>query len=104
MVHANEEKVDEIGEYELVVVGSGIQINNWTGESEKFLKKFRNRLANKKVALFVSCGSACQGVEGKPKATAKARRKCLEEKAAEYNLQPVALGFFGGVYDYNKTP
>jgi menaquinone-dependent protoporphyrinogen IX oxidase len=26
----------------------------------------------------------------------------LEEKAAKYNLQPVALWLFGGVYDFNK--
>jgi hypothetical protein len=26
------------------------------------------------------------------------------KKAAKYSLQPVALGFFGGVYNYNKVP
>ena len=30
--------------------------------------------------------------------------KYIEEKAAKYNLQPVALGLFGGVYNYNKEP
>ena len=30
------------------------------------------------------------------------KTKYLEEKAAKYNLQPVALGLFGGVYDFNK--
>ena len=104
MVNAKEEKVDDISEYDLVVVGSGIQINKWTREPEKFLKKFQKQLAGKKVALFVSCGSACQAMEGKPEAMAKARRKYLEEKAAQYDLQTVALGFFGGVYNYAKVP
>jgi len=40
--------------------------------------------------------------EEKNKEIEDARRKYLEEKAAKYNLQPVALGLFGGVYDFNK--
>lgn len=34
----------------------------------------------------------------------KANRKYLDEKSAKYNLQPVAIGLFGGVYNYNKVP
>jgi menaquinone-dependent protoporphyrinogen IX oxidase len=30
------------------------------------------------------------------------KQKYLEEKAAQYNLKPVALGYFGGCYDFNK--
>lgn len=105
VVNAKEEKVKDIAEYALVVVGSGILINKWTSEPENFLKKFQKELAKKKVALFVCCGSACQAMnEGKPDVAATARRKYLDEKAAQYNLHPVALGFFGGCYNYNKTP
>ena len=105
VVNAKEEKVKAITDYDLVIVGSGIQINRWTGEPEKFLKKFQKELARKKVALFVCCGSASQALnEGKTETIEKARRKYLEEKAVQYNLQPVALGFFGGVYNYNKEP
>ena len=104
VVNAKEEKVNDIADYDLVVVGSGIQINKWTGEPEKFLKKFQKELARKKVALFVSCGSASQAITDQPEEAAKAKRKYLDEKAAQYNLQAVALGFFGGVYNYNKEP
>jgi len=38
----------------------------------------------------------------KEKEIENARTKYLEEKAAEYDLQPVALGLFGGVYNFNK--
>jgi menaquinone-dependent protoporphyrinogen oxidase len=102
VVNAKEEKVKNVAGYDLVIVGSGIQINRWTGEPEKFLKKFQKQLANKKVALFVCCGSATD--KDKPGAAEKARRKYLEEKAAKYNLHPVALGLFGGVYNYNNVP
>jgi len=106
VVNARKDKVKDIAEYELVIVGSGIQINRWTKEPEKFLKKFQKELAKKKVALFVCCGSAqpLKEEERKPEEMEKARRKYLEEKAAKYNLQPVALGFFGGIYNFNKVP
>jgi menaquinone-dependent protoporphyrinogen IX oxidase len=32
VVNAKEEKVNDITEYELVIVGSGIQFNRWTGD------------------------------------------------------------------------
>jgi len=31
VVNAKEEKVGDIAEYDLIIVGSGIQINRWTG-------------------------------------------------------------------------
>jgi len=103
-VNAKEEKVKDITPYNLIIVGSGIQINRWTSEPEDFLKKFRKQLVTKKVALFVSCGSASQLYADKPQDTAQTKIKYLDEKAAKYNLHPVALGFFGGVYNFNKTP
>lgn len=48
----------DIKEYEIVIVGSGIQINKWTGEPEKFLKKFQKELTKKSLAPFVCCGNA----------------------------------------------
>jgi menaquinone-dependent protoporphyrinogen oxidase len=106
VVNLKDEKVKDISEYELVVVGSGIQINKWTGEAEKFLKKFQKELAKKKVALFVCCGSTepLDDKVNKAESIEKARKKYLEEKAAKYNLQPIALGLFGGVYNFNKVP
>jgi len=104
VVDAKKEKVRDISEYGLVIVGSGIKINKWTSESEELLNDFQKELAKKKVALFVSCGHGCQAEnEGKPEVIAEFRGKYLEEKAAKYNLQPIALGFFGGFQDYTKV-
>ncbi len=67
VVNAKLEKVKDITEYDLVAVGSGIMINRWTSEPEKFLKKFQKELAKQKVALFVCCDSASQALnEEKP--------------------------------------
>jgi menaquinone-dependent protoporphyrinogen IX oxidase len=106
VVNLKTDKVKDIAEYELVIVGSGIQINRWTKEPEKFLKKFQKELAKKKVALFVCCGSTepLDDKTDKAESIEKARTKYLEEKAAKYNLQPIALGLFGGVYNYNRVP
>jgi menaquinone-dependent protoporphyrinogen oxidase len=104
VVDAKQEKIKDISEYDLVVVGSGIQIRKWTSEAEEFLKRFQKELATKKMALFVSCGAAGRKLnEGKPDVIANARREYLEEKAFEYNLHPIAMGLFGGIYDYNKV-
>jgi len=97
------EEIKDIAEYNLVIVGSGIEMNKWTSESERFLEKFQKELAKKNVALFVCCGHGCQALnEGKPDVIAKFKGEYLEEKAAKYNLQPTALGFFGAIYDYTK--
>lgn len=104
VVNAKEEKVRDIFEYDLVVVGSGIQINRWTGEPEDFLKKFQKELAAKKLALFVCCGSALPVNQTNPEETEATKQKYLNTKVAKYNLHPAALGFFGGIYDFNRTP
>ena len=102
IMNAKQQKIKDISQYDLVIVGSGIQINRWTGEPESFLKKHQKELARKKPALFVCCGLATD--KAKPELAERARRKYLEEKAAKYNLQPVSLGLFGGIYNYNKMP
>lgn len=102
VVDAKKEKMESIAEYDLIIVGSGIAVGKWTGEPESFLKKFQKELTGKRLALYVNCGSASEALNvGKPEVAANARRKYLEEKAAQYNLAPVALGFFGAIYNFN---
>jgi menaquinone-dependent protoporphyrinogen oxidase len=104
VVDAKKEKVKDITGFDLVVVGSGVQIGKWTGEADDFLKKQQKELASKKLALFVCCGAATPLSEGeqKTKEMDTGRQKYLEDKTVQYNLKPVALGYFGGCYDFNK--
>ena len=102
VMNAKEEKIKDISEYELVIVGSGLQMFRWTSEAEDFLKKFRNELAKKKVALFVSSMKPVLERQGKKNEVAKAWKQFLEDKAAKYRLQPISMGMFGGIIDYNK--
>jgi menaquinone-dependent protoporphyrinogen oxidase len=117
IVNAKKEKIDDISEYELVIVGSGMMWDRWIPEIEKFLEKFQKELSGKKVALFVSSGIQpliekegrlpFGNPKGKADATdpaeiiGRARKVYLEEKAAKYNLQPLALGLFGGLLGNN---
>jgi menaquinone-dependent protoporphyrinogen oxidase len=104
ILDAKKEKVQNISEFDLIIVGSGIQMGKWTKEPEDFLKRHQNELLKKKVALFVSCGGANPLSEGekKNKEFDDAKRKYLEEKSVEFKVNPVALGFFGGCYDFNQ--
>jgi menaquinone-dependent protoporphyrinogen oxidase len=105
VVDAKKETVKDIAEYDLIVVGSGIRINRWTSEPEKFLQKFQKDLMKKKLALFVSAGGQpLVEHEGNPEKIGQGKKKYLDEKVAKYGLKPVALGLFGGVWDFNKWP
>ena len=102
VVNAKDEKIKDISSYELVIVGSGMQFARWTGEAEDFLKRFQKELAQKKVALFISTMKTVTEREGKTEELKKTRKMELEDKVTKYNLQPIGLGFFGGVLDFNK--
>jgi menaquinone-dependent protoporphyrinogen oxidase len=102
VVNAKEEKVKDISQYDLIVVGSGMQMGRWTGEAEDFLKRFQKELVQKKVAIFVSSMKSVPEREGKQDELEKARKIDLDDKVAKYGLHPVATGFFGGVLDFNK--
>jgi menaquinone-dependent protoporphyrinogen oxidase len=101
---AKKEKIQSIDEFNLIIIGSGVQMGKWTSEPTDFVKKYLKELSTKKVALFVSCGGANPLSEGeqKEKELNNAKRKYLEEKAVELKVNPIALGFFGGCYDFNR--
>ncbi len=102
VANLKEEKIKEIAPYELIVVGTGVQMGRWTGEVEDFLKKHEQELAQKKMALFVSTMKTVSEREGKIADLENARKFDIENKLPKYNFQPVSVGFFGGVLNYNK--
>ena len=102
VANVKEEKITDISEYDLILVGSGMQMGKWTSEAENFLANFHKEFAYKKLALFVSTMKSVSEREGKPEDVANMRKVSLEDKVAKYNLQPIALGFFGGVLDFNR--
>ena len=103
VVNTKKEKVKDISDYDLVIIAAGLQMFRWCKESEKFLKKFQNDLRAKKTAIFVSSGArAITTYDGDTEALEVQWQKQLVNKIEEYNLSPVSLGIFGGLWDYNK--
>jgi menaquinone-dependent protoporphyrinogen oxidase len=102
VVNAQEEKIKQIAEYDLVAVGSGVACGRWVNEAEDFLKKFRKEFENKKLALFVSSVEPIAGREGNTAEVAKMHKIGLEDRVSNYGLKPVAMGFFGGIIDFNR--
>lgn len=88
-------KVTDLDNYELVIVGSGIQAHKWTKEPKKFLEKNKEVLSRKRVAIFVSCGSA-----NDPTKCDDATENYLKQVAVENpDIEFVAMGLFGPKYD-----
>jgi menaquinone-dependent protoporphyrinogen IX oxidase len=102
VANAKEEKINDISSYDLIIVGTGLQFARWTGEVEGFLKRFQKELAQKKLAVFVSTMKTVLDREEKTEELKKDRKMELEDKITKHNLQPISVGFFGGVMNFNK--
>ena len=88
----------EIQDYDLVVIGSGIQAGRWTKEPLEFIRKNTERLSYMKVALFVVSGYATNP-ENHETVQTEYLDKIVEENPG---LKPIATAFFAGVFDFKK--
>ncbi len=87
-----------ITDYDLVIVGSGIQAGRWTKEPLEFIDRHRDKLSTSKVALFVVCGDA-----GSPEYCDHAQSEYLDKIAAQYpEIAFVSTGLFGGMFDFKR--
>jgi len=102
IINAEEEKIKDIAEYKLIIVGSSLANCRWNDRVEDFLKKFYKELENKELALFVSSVKPIAEREGNTEEIAKIRKIALDDKISKYDLKPIATGLFGGILDYNK--
>ncbi len=103
VVNLKKEKVKDITEYELIIIGSGIKMNMWTSKAKAFLNKFSPELKNKKVAIFVSSGGrALMEYKGEHDEISRITKKYLEDQASKYDLNPISMTMFGGIWDFNQ--
>ncbi len=102
IVNAQEEKIKDIAEYQLIVVGSSLANCRWNSQAEDFLKKFHTELEHKKLALFVSSVIPIAQREGNSEEIAKTRKIAMDDKVSKYGLKPLMTGVFGGVLNFNK--
>jgi menaquinone-dependent protoporphyrinogen oxidase len=86
----------DIVQYDVVLVGSGIQIGRWKNTALNFLKKHSGTLREKTTGLFVSCVFGMY-----PDKREEAIQKFLVDVANKYDLNPAGLGLFGSCLDFS---
>jgi len=103
VVNLKDEKIKDISKFELVIIGSGMKMDMWTSKAKAFLNKFSGELKKKKVAIFVSSGArALMEYKGEHDEINRITKKYLENKASKYDLNPISMTMFGGIWDYNQ--
>ncbi|MBU4032674.1 MAG: hypothetical protein KKH41_09375 [Candidatus Thermoplasmatota archaeon] len=97
IVNLRENRKPNLDRYDAVIIGSGVRIGRWYGPAKKFLK--RKELAQKKIALFVACGTACDAEK-----RAEAVDDYVTKTAAKFGLKIVSGQAFAGPMPGNKKP
>ena len=98
VVNVHEEPGKGVSDYELVIVGSGIKVGQWTKEALAFLERNEEQLSDRDVAFFASCSFVLD-----PSKREEAWEKYLVQVAERYPLiEAKSLGLFGGVLDKSK--
>ncbi|MDY6877456.1 MAG: flavodoxin domain-containing protein [Chloroflexota bacterium] len=93
--------VSDVSGYRAVIVGTGIHAGKVYSEAMAFLKTHQQALSQVPVAYFVVCMTMQEDTE-------ESRRRAgtyldqVRKKVPQ--VQPVDVGLFGGVMDYNKLP
>jgi menaquinone-dependent protoporphyrinogen IX oxidase len=88
-----------INVYDGVILGTGIQINQWAPEAKKYLKEITEELNKKKVkyAIFVSAATSLVDC-------GKAKLNYIDNMVEKMNVRPPDLAeAFAGVLDFSET-
>jgi len=96
-------RIDNLEEYDGIIVGSGVKYGRWTKESLNFLKQNRNIIKSHNILLgvFVSSGEAAN-----PSTYGKAKEKYLERVFEKLRLDSGEVTLaeaFGGVFDLSSN-
>jgi menaquinone-dependent protoporphyrinogen IX oxidase len=102
IVNTKEEKVRDVSQYGLIVVGTGMAMGNWASEVEDFVKRMHKDFEGKKLALFISSLKPVEEKEGKTDLVNRIQKVGLDDKILKYQLKPISTIVFGGIVDYTK--
>ena len=85
-------------EYDLVIIGSGIQAGQWTKRPLKYIEEKLDSLSKTRVALFVVSGYA-----GNPDKVAEAQADYLDSISEKYpGLNPFSTALIGGMFEFKR--
>jgi len=91
-------EVTDLSPYRAVIVGSAIYMGKWMSEAVKFVETHRETLSQMPVACFTVCLTLKEDTEENRREVAAYLDPVREV------VQPVDVGLFAGVMDYNKLP
>lgn len=93
------DKFPKIEEYNGILVGSGIYMNNWIKSMRKFFELKNTELNNDmiKFGLFISCGAGCA-----EEIYEFARETYINAVIKKYDLKPDIYEIFGSYFDLTK--
>jgi menaquinone-dependent protoporphyrinogen oxidase len=99
-------RVHDIAPYDAVVVGGGLYMGKWHADARHMLKRHRQELAGKRLAVF---GMGPDSLDESK--VAESRRQLEHSLAATPELEPIAVAIFGGAlepeswrFPFNRLP
>ncbi|MFW9906919.1 MAG: flavodoxin domain-containing protein [Candidatus Thorarchaeota archaeon] len=101
VINVKKDKCPPLGQFDAVLIGSGIKMGRWTKEAKNFMKKNAKALKEKAfLAIFVSSGDASY-----PEKYQKAKEKYVQKIITElgFDLNSVMQEAFGGLFDLSNT-
>lgn len=99
VINLKEEEIpNQVNHYDLIVIGSSINIGNWTKHPLEFIKNNIETLAQKRVALFVVCMDAAYETKCE-EAQTNYLDKIVEENPG---LKPVSTALIPGKIDFKQ--
>jgi len=93
------ETVNRVSDYDAVIVGSAVRSGQWLPDAVDFVQSFRDVLAERPVAYFLTCLSLYQDTPETRRRAAGYMTPVLE---AVPKVVPRDLGLFAGVLDYTR--
>ena len=95
-----EEEQPSLGNFEGILIGTGIRISLWTKKIKKFIKKYKKDLEKRNFifGFFLCCGTASTKEKIK-----EAKTKYIDNRMQKIGLTYDIADAFGGIYDFSET-
>jgi menaquinone-dependent protoporphyrinogen oxidase len=93
--------VKDVSAYDAVIAGSPIYMFNWLPGTTNFLNKFKTALADKPVALFITC-TYLKDDNDTPDRRAHAVELYIQPVMDKTGIEPISTGILSGEFQYSE--
>ncbi|MCX5904931.1 MAG: hypothetical protein NTV89_16000 [Proteobacteria bacterium] len=93
--------VTDVSPYHAVIAGSPIYMFNWLPGTTNFLKKYKTALADKPVALFITC-TYLKDDNDTPDRRAHAVELYIKPVMDKTGIEPISMGILSGEFQYGE--